>query len=739
MTGNKFLKHFVIAASMLSLTLIPAYSQQAYGAETNTAVAQNTYLTKEQFTEYNLWTNYINDYPNDSFGYFNRANVQYSAQDYKHAIADYDKAISLDGNNADMFLKRGNCHFVLKENSQALLDYTSAASIDPKMGEAYFNIGRVYYEQNDFEKAAAFMRKGVAYTDDRQDYFYELGRAEYKTGKFDEAYNNFTAALSFDPNNADALFARGLTAMNMKNYDTAIQNFNKVAEINPNYPNLQSFRGMALYQSGDFKNAIPVLNEAIAQNPKDGMLYNVRGYAKELTGDKSGAKKDYKTAKSLGAADLNELTNNAKKAVSQPVAEVTETAKDVVLSTEDPDKDQIVDTGFVFVDRPITPKERRILDEAIQDRLIHEKLAAGDIYGALALLEKRAEADPQNPENYLKLAKTKVDLDTYKGVISDAETAIMNGSRDPEAYYLEGLAYNKNGNKIYAYRNFAMCYNADNKNPDYVYHLADAAFNIGRYHEAYDLASSLLDTEAEKKYPETRLLVAKTEYKLGKYFSAVDDCDKYAKTDKKSSEPYLYSAFAKEALEKYDEAIKDYSKAIRRDGSDPSLYKYRGDLNLAQGHNLKALYDYERLLWVKGKDATAADRLRVAKLKEYTGSYDDAIACYSSFIKEDNLNDEAYKARAIAYAKKGKVYEAIADYSTTLRLNPYQTSVYKDRGILLVQIRSYRRGIDDLNKAIALEPKNGQLYYYRGVANKALGRAEAANADYARAKEFEAL
>ena len=69
--------------------------------------------------------------------------------------------------------------------------------------------------------------------------------------------------------------------------------------------------------------------------------------------------------------------------------------------------------------------ERRTFDgSAISASIVREKLAAGDIYGALALLEQRAEAEPKNPENYLKLAKTKVDLNTYKGVISDAETAI---------------------------------------------------------------------------------------------------------------------------------------------------------------------------------------------------------------------------------------------------------------------------------------------------------------------------
>ena len=732
MDKNRFWKGFIVASSMLSLTFIPALTPAfAEDVVPQPQVTAGSYLTKEQFTEYNLWTNYINDYPNDAFGYINRGNIQYAAKDYKKAIEDYNQALTIDQYSADAYLKRGNGNFILGDKSRALLDYMSAVKIKPDMSEAYFNIGRVYYEQNDLDNALAYMSKGVAYNNERSDYFYELGRVQYKLGKYQDAFNSFTGSLSLDASNADAQFARGLAAINLSNYDAAAECFQNTLALNPTYPSASYYKGLALYQAGNFQDAVVAFDKAIEQAPEDGVAYNLRGCAKELAGDKTGAKKDYKVAKELGIATVG-LTDVAKETFKKE-AEAVANAQEKIANVNN------IQSTYVWTDKPITPKERVILDEAARERLIREALKSGDIYGTVALLERIAENEPQNPEHYIDLAKTKLSIDSYTGVISDAETAIMNGSTNPEAYYLEGLAYQKKGNRIYAYRNFAMSYNADKQNTDYIYHLAEAAYSIGRYSEAFDLVSQLMDGCIEERFPEARLLRAKTEYKLGKYYSAVDDCNKYLKNNKKSSEAYMYSAFSKEALERYDEAIKDYTKAIRNDWGNADLHKYRGKLLLAQGHEMRAIYDFDKVVSIKGDKATSYDLLRVAELEEQAGNYENAIARYSQIIKNDDLNSATYIARASVYNKKGDVYNAIADYSTALRLNPYETSVYKDRGVLLVQNRAYRRGAEDLDKAIKMEPNNGLLYYYRAIANKALGRTSEAQRDYEKAKQFETL
>lgn len=736
MDTKKILKGIVITSSMMSLSLLPVIVP-AYAVDNIPVKQTNSYMTKEQFTEYNLWTNYINDYPNDAFGYLNRANVQYSAKDYKNAIADYDKAIELDVYNADAYMKRGNCYFILKDNSKAMLDYLSASQVSPKMGEAFFNMGRVYYEQNDLDNAISNMQKGVAYVNNRSDYYYELGRAEYRSGKYQDAYNNFSNAIALNPADSDSHFGKGLAALNLNSNEAAVQDFQNVLNIDPQYKNAEYYKGLALYQSGRFQDAITSFDNAILQSPEDGLIYNLRGCSKELLGDTSGAKKDYKKAKSLGIekVGLNDEVKAAYSAKPQKTAEVRITEK-----TEPPKVVNVPEnSSFVWVDKPITPKERVILDEMARDRLIKEALASGDIYGTIALLERIAEENPQNPEHYIKLAETKVDINSYAGVISDVETAVANGSNNPQAYYLEGLAYRNSGNNIYAYRNFALCYNADSSNPDYIYNLATAAYSIGRYKETYELADKLLDSNLEDRYPEARLLKAKSEYRLGKYYSSVDNCNKYLKNNEKSAEAYICRAFSKEALEHYDEAIKDYSKAIKYDKRNVNLYKLRGDLHLAQGHISKAIHDYDKIVSIKGNNATSYDYLRVAQLEEKRGNYDNAIICYSKILQKDDLNDGAYLSRAKAYSQKGDVYNAIADYNSTIRLNPYQTSVYKERGILLVKVKSYRRGADDLDKAILMEPENGQLYFYRAIANKALGRQKEATADYEKAKKFERL
>ena len=65
MDRNRFWKGFVVASSMLSLTFIPVLTPAfAENVIPETQVTAGSYLTREQFTEYNLWTNYINDYRN---------------------------------------------------------------------------------------------------------------------------------------------------------------------------------------------------------------------------------------------------------------------------------------------------------------------------------------------------------------------------------------------------------------------------------------------------------------------------------------------------------------------------------------------------------------------------------------------------------------------------------------------------------------------------------------------------
>ena len=101
-------------------------------------------------------TAYIQTDSTSSIAYWQRAVCQARMNDYDAsrgedvrlktagAIADLDKAISLNTGNAYLYFDRGNIHAESKDYQQAIADYDKAISLDPKLAEAYYNRGIAY-------------------------------------------------------------------------------------------------------------------------------------------------------------------------------------------------------------------------------------------------------------------------------------------------------------------------------------------------------------------------------------------------------------------------------------------------------------------------------------------------------------------------------------------------------------------------------------------------------------------
>tara|TARA_Y100001968_G_scaffold331744_1_gene387491 strand:+ start:941 stop:1531 length:591 start_codon:yes stop_codon:yes gene_type:complete len=96
-----------------------------------------------------------------SIAYYNRGLSKMSSNNYKGAITDYDKAIEIDPNYAIAYFNRGVSKFKLNDHDEAISDYSKSLEININDSDTYLNRGLVYFAIGnnkfaceDFKKAA---------------------------------------------------------------------------------------------------------------------------------------------------------------------------------------------------------------------------------------------------------------------------------------------------------------------------------------------------------------------------------------------------------------------------------------------------------------------------------------------------------------------------------------------------------------------------------------------------------
>jgi tetratricopeptide (TPR) repeat protein len=78
---------------------------------------------------------------------------------YKEALADYDKALSIDSRDTWTYSHRAQIHLLLENYEKAISDYGEIINLMPEDWGAYYNRALVYQQLNKKDLAAADFKK----------------------------------------------------------------------------------------------------------------------------------------------------------------------------------------------------------------------------------------------------------------------------------------------------------------------------------------------------------------------------------------------------------------------------------------------------------------------------------------------------------------------------------------------------------------------------------------------------
>ena len=94
--------------------------------------------------------------------YKSRADAYFASGDYEHAIADLSKAITLNSQDADGYVRRGIAYEKEEDHRDAISDFSSVIRLEPAYATAYTMRGGAYEMAGDKLSAIADFRAALA-------------------------------------------------------------------------------------------------------------------------------------------------------------------------------------------------------------------------------------------------------------------------------------------------------------------------------------------------------------------------------------------------------------------------------------------------------------------------------------------------------------------------------------------------------------------------------------------------
>lgn len=246
-----------------ALKLLPRNRQLLF----NKALALND--LKEYGEAKDVFAELLRYYPNFENAYLGRARMFLVTADTTAALADIEKALSINRNALNAYIMRADISINSDgDYERALADIDEAIKLQPRLAGLYIN--------------RAFIR--------------------YKLNSYNGAMADYDYALSLEPLNSTALFNRGLLLTEVSANDLALEDFNRVLNLNPDDFRALYNRAMIHRAKGNTDGAIADISRVAERFPDfPGALY-MRASLYRDKGLLAKAEADYKKADALAKA-----------------------------------------------------------------------------------------------------------------------------------------------------------------------------------------------------------------------------------------------------------------------------------------------------------------------------------------------------------------------------------------------------------------------------------------------------
>ena len=173
----------------------------------------------------------------------------------------------------DELLRQGQTRVTARDYAGAIAIYQQAAAIDGQNPRLFSGIAYLYVQQGEYSEAIAAYQRAIALDGDNLPFRYGLALSQYKNGQIDEALATYESILAISPREINAHLGIGGIQIERSDYDDALTTYQNLARLAPGDAQVYEALGALYIQQEDYEEALTYLNQGLRANPNDGNNY----------------------------------------------------------------------------------------------------------------------------------------------------------------------------------------------------------------------------------------------------------------------------------------------------------------------------------------------------------------------------------------------------------------------------------------------------------------------------------
>lgn len=249
--------------------------------------------------EITLWSSCIKNSPGEFKAFNSRGCAFMSKGEYKRALQDFNKSVSLKPHQVEAHNNRGILYEKLGDYSNAVLSATKAIELNPEIFNSYVIRGKAYLNLKQYQNAVADFSASIKYEPNYDSSYYYRAKAYLEMGLLKKALIDVDFLLALTPSHEKAYLLRGYIHHRMGKFSDSVNDFDRVIAINSKNVVAYVNKGIVLIDNRRFEDALKIFNQAEAVSGRVYEVFFNRGNTFQHMEDYDNAVINYNEAEKL--------------------------------------------------------------------------------------------------------------------------------------------------------------------------------------------------------------------------------------------------------------------------------------------------------------------------------------------------------------------------------------------------------------------------------------------------------